>query len=174
MASDDGSEDALLQQTRDAESAEPIPFLPSVPVHLARHLYVSHFLSTWNSRLFEFGSVLFLASIYPDTLLPMSVYALVRSAAAIVFSQAMGSWIDRGNRLLVVQISIVGQRLAVTASCGIFWALQQQQNDVASYSKTGLFMATVVLACVEKLCSVVNLVSVERDWVSESDVGSSS
>ncbi|OKL61350.1 hypothetical protein UA08_03727 [Talaromyces atroroseus] len=78
----------------------------------------------------------------------------------------MGFWIDRGERLLTVQISIVGQRLAVTASCGIFWALRlQQRGEVNGYLKTGLFVATVVLACVEKLCSVVNLVSIERDWI---------
>ncbi|KAJ3728187.1 hypothetical protein DFJ43DRAFT_1085170 [Lentinula guzmanii] len=38
-------------------------------------LYISHFLSTWNSRVFEFGAVLYLATIYPGTLLPMSIYA---------------------------------------------------------------------------------------------------
>ena len=39
----------------------------------ARRLYVSHTLSTWNSRVFEFGSVLYLASIFPGTLMPLAV-----------------------------------------------------------------------------------------------------
>ena len=69
-------------------------------------LYVSHFLSTWNSRLFEFGAVLFLASIFPGTLLPLSSYALVRAASAIILSPAVGRYIDNGNRLRVVQLSI--------------------------------------------------------------------
>ncbi len=69
-------------------------------------LYVSHFLSTWNVRGFEFGAVLFLATIFPGTLLPMSVYALIRSASAIVFSPMVGRYIDRGNRLQVVRTSI--------------------------------------------------------------------
>ncbi|KAI9928175.1 hypothetical protein MW887_002208 [Aspergillus wentii] len=43
---------------------------------LAR-LYISHFLSTWNSRMFEFGAVLFLAFIFQETLLYASLYALV-------------------------------------------------------------------------------------------------
>merc|ERR1712093_654137 len=46
----------------------------SVPKSIARRLYLSHFLSTWNSRVFEFGAVLYLATIYPGTLLPMSIY----------------------------------------------------------------------------------------------------
>ncbi len=77
-----------------------------VPPAITRRLYISHFLSTWNSRVFEFGAVLYLASIFPRTLLPMSVYALARGASAIVFSPAVGRYIDTGNRLQVVRLSI--------------------------------------------------------------------
>lgn len=72
----------------------------------ARRLYVSHFLSTWNSRVFEFGSVLYLATIFPGTLLPMSVYAVARAASAILLSSMVGQYIDTGNRLRVVRLSI--------------------------------------------------------------------
>lgn len=71
-----------------------------------RQLYVSHFLSTWNVRGFEFGAVLFLATIFPGTLLPMSVYALVRAASAIILSPVVGRYIDSGDRLQVIRVSI--------------------------------------------------------------------
>ena len=71
-----------------------------------RQLYVSHFLSTWNVRGFEFGAVLFLAVIFPGTLLPMSVYTLIRAASAIVLSPIVGRHIDNGDRLQVIQVSI--------------------------------------------------------------------
>jgi iron-regulated transporter 1 len=86
-------------------SAEPQP-QDQVPVQIARRLYVSHFLSTWNSRVFEFGAVLYLATIFPRTLLPMSVYALIRGLSAIVFAPAVGRYVDTGNRLQVVRVSI--------------------------------------------------------------------
>lgn len=69
-------------------------------------LYISHFLSTWSSRVFEFGAVLFLAKIFPGTLVPVSMYAVVRSASAIVLSPKVGSYIDVNGRLKVVRISI--------------------------------------------------------------------
>lgn len=72
----------------------------------SRRLYLSHFLSTCNSRVFEFGSVLYLASTFPSTLLPMSVYAMVRSASAILLSSLVGQYIDREDRLKVVRLSI--------------------------------------------------------------------
>ena len=71
-----------------------------------RQLYVSHFLSTWNVRGFEFGAVLFLATIFPGTLLPMSVYALIRAASAILLSPVVGHCIDSGGRLQVIRASI--------------------------------------------------------------------
>lgn len=77
-----------------------------VPARITYGLYISHFLSTWNSRVFEFGAVLFLASIYPGTLLPMSIYALSRGLSAILFAPAVGHYIDARNRLHVVRSSI--------------------------------------------------------------------
>jgi len=114
--------------------------------------------------------VLFLASIFPGTLLPMSAYALVRSGAAILLSQPVGAWIDRGDRLEVVRTSIVGQRVAVALSCGVFWAMETGKDDLGSDAKNGLLGLTILLACVEKLCAMVNLIAVERDWVSDCEI----
>lgn len=148
---------------QEAEAGPDTVLSGSVPPQILRRLFVSHFLSTWNSRTFEMGAVLYIAAIFPGTLLPMSVYALVRSASAVLLSPAVGSWIDQGDRLNVVRVSIVGQRLAVGASCGIFMILHR--TKLGRKLKIGLFVISVMLSCVEKLCSVMNLVSVERDWV---------
>lgn len=85
-------------------------------VKTRNYLYCSHFLSTWNSRVFEFAAILFLAKIFPGTLLPTSVYALVRAAAAIVLSPSLGNYIDRSERLHVVRIS-VGECSCTSSSC---------------------------------------------------------
>ncbi|KAK5992016.1 Solute carrier family 40 member 1-like protein [Cladobotryum mycophilum] len=141
---------------------EPLERPDSIPKSIALRLYTSHFLSTWNSRLFEFGAVLFLSSIFPSTLLPMSVYALVRSASAILFAQTVGLWVDHGHRLKVVRVSILGQRIAVAMSCALFLVMERMGGGIV---RDGCFAAVVVLACVERLCAVMNLVAVERDWV---------
>lgn len=56
--------------------------------------------------MFEFGAVLFLASIFQGTLLYASVYALVRSLAAVVLSSWLGSVVDQASRLRAVRQSI--------------------------------------------------------------------
>lgn len=157
-----------------------------VPTRVAYRLYTSHFLSTWNSRVFEFGAVLYLASVFPGTLLPMSAYALSRGLAAIIFAPAVGHYVDVGNRLQVVRLSIgkslsrtdrdkrigrtkplttlVLQRLVVAASCAIFYLLAIGL-PVKRVVKNCLLAILTPLACFEKLCSIINLVSVEKDWV---------
>jgi hypothetical protein len=89
----------------------PVSFdIMSNPQYPSRHvrnkLYISHFLSTWNSRLFEFGAVLFISTIFPGTLFPASIYALTRSASVVVFSTAIGHLIDRSERISLIRLSI--------------------------------------------------------------------
>ncbi|KIW08861.1 uncharacterized protein PV09_00785 [Verruconis gallopava] len=130
---------------------------------ISRRLCISHFLSAWNSRTFEFGAVLFLATVYPGTLFYASIYALVRSAFATLFSSRLGAYVDKENRLISIRHSIVWQRVSVIASCAlIFVLLILDGKGVLSWLCFGL---TIALACVEKLASIGNTVAVERDWV---------
>lgn len=131
---------------------------------LLYHLYVSHTLSTWNARTFEFGAVIFLATVFPGTLFFASCYALFRSAAAAALGPLIGRLVDSKNRLHVVRQSIVWQRVSVALSCLILVALSggNYQKGVVLY---GLFATIVALAGVEKLAFVANTVAVERDWV---------
>ncbi|KAF2500349.1 iron-regulated transporter [Lophium mytilinum] len=129
-----------------------------------RRLFVSHALSTWNSRVFEFGAVLYLASVFPNTLMPLSIYALIRGVSAVVCSPLIGTYIDATNRLDVVRLSIVIQRLVVSVSCLGFWFLITRRS-IPPFWKFGLLAFLSALACVEKLSSIMNLVAVERDWV---------
>jgi solute carrier family 40 (iron-regulated transporter), member 1 len=132
---------------------------------ITRKLYVSHFLSTWNFRGFEFGAVLFLATIFPGTLLPMSSYALIRAASAIILAPASGRYIDNGERLRVIRSSIVWQRGAVVLSCALFWLMLKRKGSLPTWGIIILLGVNIFLACIEKLCSIMNTVSVERDWV---------
>lgn len=112
-ALDDGQE-RLLEETNEHDAVEqmqvqdvtPPPSSDKEHRQHCRRLYISHALSTWNSRLFEFGAFLFLANIYPNTLLPASVYALARAASAALLSPWLGSYIDSADRLKAVRLSI--------------------------------------------------------------------
>lgn len=125
-------------------------------------LYTSHFLSTWNSRTFEFGAILFLASIFPGTLLYASSYALVRALAAVLLSSWVGSYVDSTDRLMAIRKSIVWQRMPVALSCVLFLVLRRTAKSHPAFWLC--FPALIILACCEKLASIANTVAIERDW----------
>jgi iron-regulated transporter 1 len=58
----------------------------------------------------------------------------------------------------------VGQRIAVIFSCIGFGylLLHQFTSNILRYAILGIL---ILLACVEKLCSIMNMIAVERDWV---------
>jgi solute carrier family 40 (iron-regulated transporter), member 1 len=132
--------------------------------YTALKLYTSHALSTWNSRTFEFGAVLFLAMAAPNTLLYSSGYAFFRALSAVLMSSKIGSLLDRANRLSAIRLSIVLQRIPVALSCLLLLLLLRYPNRESPWFLIVLG-CTTVLACVEKLAAVANTVAVERDWV---------
>jgi iron-regulated transporter 1 len=138
---------------------------PTSTKPLLYRLYTSHTLSTWNSRTFEFGAVIFLAAIFPGTLFFASCYALFRSLAAAVLGSWIGTLVDSRNRLDVVRQSIVWQRLSVAGSCLVLVAMLSNAAKEKGLLTYALFAASVVLACIEKLAYVANTVAVERDWI---------
>jgi iron-regulated transporter 1 len=106
-ALDDGQEHLFNSANDDAvEQMQQATLSDTEHRRHCRRLYISHVLSTWNSRLFEFGAFLFLAKIYPNTLLPASIYALARAASAALLSPCLGSYIDSADRLKAVRLSI--------------------------------------------------------------------
>lgn len=172
----------------DSDSDDLLRATPRITLYL----YLSHFLSTWNARVLEYGAVLFLAEMVPNTFLPLSLYAFCRSLTAILFSHKMGQYIDHNDRLQVVRHSIVYQRIAVVTTCFLLWLMAlllkpnqgdsnvfniytfdgskqegvAQLNPLVYSTRFNLLMALlIVCACVERLCATMNMVSVERDWV---------
>lgn len=146
-----------MTATDDHSSGEIVP-------NVLNKLYTSHFLSVWNSRLFEFGAVLFLAVITPGTLFYVSIYALIRSLAAVFLASSVGKYVDRSNRLVSIRASIILQRIAVSLSCVLFAFLLRYDRSFHLVFMI-LFSVVVALACVEKVAFVANTIAVERDWV---------
>ncbi|KAK4870680.1 hypothetical protein LT330_005028 [Penicillium expansum] len=155
------SSNALLPTSAD-DTSRPQNDIPAPEARsVLTRLYISHTLSAWNSRMFEFGAVLFLAFIFPGTLLYASIYALVRAFSTVALSSWLGAQVDSSDRLVAVRYSIVWQRVPVAVSCLCFVATLSTESWAL---KIVLFVLQGLLACVEKLAATANTVAVERDW----------
>ncbi|RMD41694.1 hypothetical protein DV735_g3464, partial [Chaetothyriales sp. CBS 134920] len=78
---------------------------------------------------FGFGAILYLATIFPATLMPMSVYAVSRGLAAVLFSPLLGRFIDRADRLRVVERSRGGDGSNSSSPGTVHEALLRQVNS---------------------------------------------
>lgn len=70
--------------------------------------------------------------------------------------------------LAIHTIITVVQRIAVAISCAIFLYMMPMEDG---FHKSFLLACVTFLACVEKLSSTMNAISVGRDWVGESFMG---
>lgn len=81
----------------------------------SRHcrLYISHFLSTWNARQFEFAVTLLLLDVFPNTLRWTGIFGFCTTIAAIIASSSIGNLANSTGRLRMMQFTILLQRFAV-------------------------------------------------------------
>ena len=148
------------------------------------HLFLCHFLSTWNARSYEFAATLFVAAAFPDGLSFMSWGGITISLAIIFFASTLGRWIDSApSRLRILLTSIFFNRIVVILGC-ICWAILLAQGHPETLHKGGdpaadtdsevaklarvkfrLFLVIIVLGVFERLSRIATLLSVERDWV---------
>lgn len=70
------TEHGLLQQQPGYGDTKPSVIPASLSISSAWRFYVSHFSSSWDSRVIEFVTALSSASTVPGTLLPVSIYSL--------------------------------------------------------------------------------------------------
>lgn len=148
----------------------------------AFNLYISHALSTWNARGYEFAAILFTAAAYPDTLVAAALRMIIIYLAMIVLSSSVGHWVEQSpNRLRTLISTICCNRASVILG-SFFWLLILSQENLLTGEtptvalrrfmlprndvlKGILFAIAVTFGIIERLSASGNLISMERDWV---------
>ncbi|KAI9644897.1 hypothetical protein NHQ30_006931 [Ciborinia camelliae] len=149
----------------------------------AWNLYLSHFLSTWNGRSYEFAAIIFTANAWPDTLVAASIRGIVRTLASICFSSSVGRWVDKSpDRLRTLLTTITANRVAVICASALWFFVVESENeggeggiplpkmvtdDLAFRDAVKIFMFVPILGfgILEGLSASGNMLSMERDWV---------
>lgn len=127
-------------------------------------LYVSHFLCAWNSRVYEFGIVLFIINLYPGTLFPSSLFAFCSSLSGIVLSNFVTNLVNHGARLKIIKDTIFIQRSFAVISASMLLIIFQFFKDNELLKRLCLIVV-IICGVVEKLCTIANKISISRDWV---------
>lgn len=131
---------------------------------IKQRLYVSHFLYVWNSRMYEFGIVLFIINLYPGTLFPSSLFAFCSSLSGILLSNTVTNLVNHGERLKIIKKTITIQRSFAVLSATVLLVIFQFFNDHSLLKKICLLIV-IICGVVEKLSTIANKISISRDWI---------
>ncbi|KAF7884246.1 uncharacterized protein EAF02_004582 [Botrytis sinoallii] len=129
-------------------------------------LYLSHFLSTWNGRSYEFAAIIFTANAWPDTLVAASI--------RYVFSSLHDGDVEQGGEKRKITIVVI--------CASVLWffvvesennpengvALLQSRKDDVTFRDTMkivMFLPILGFGILEGLSANGNMLSMERDWV---------
>jgi iron-regulated transporter 1 len=142
-------------------------------------LYLSHALTSWTDRSFEFASYLLISRLYTSSLLQSSVYGLTTTLAALVLSNQIGNWINILSRLNTFRVTLVMQKISIVVSTVLFHYLllpsqhnhsdnSDNSNGDSSLQKSTtsalLYAVIIVLGCTLKLSFIGNSIAIEKDW----------
>lgn len=124
-----------------------------------RKLYLSHLLTSWVDRSFEFASYLLISRVYTRSLLQASVYGLTTTLAALFLSNRIGNWINILSRLNTYRITLFIQKASIVISAILFHYLDSSEG-----AQNVLYAFIIVLGCTLKLSFIGNSIAIEKDW----------
>ncbi|CCM05685.1 uncharacterized protein FIBRA_07916 [Fibroporia radiculosa] len=141
-------------------------------------LLIQHFSNSWGSRTAEFAIYLFLITVFPDTLLPASIFGFLTTGTAIVLSGWAGHQVDVHHNLRLVRVCIATVKLSACGAYAGILALLYRQVPGSEYIWSsslyaGMFALVILCGCVQNLAGVAITVAIERDWVTVIAEGSS-
>lgn len=127
--------------------------------------------SSWGSRTAEFAIYLFLITLFPDSLLPASIFGFLTTGIAIVLSGWAGHQVDIRNNLRLVRFCITTVKFsacgAYAGSLVLFYCLGDQPSlrEWSTPLGAAMFALIVICGCIQNLSGVALSVAIERDWV---------
>ncbi|KAI9487490.1 MAG: Ferroporti-1 [Benjaminiella poitrasii] len=123
-------------------------------------LYISHFLTSWTDRVFEFSCFLLIGDIFNTSLLLASIYGFITTISAIIWSNWVGSLCDHTSRLRFVRMTMITQKTSIVAACVLFYAILEY-----NYRPVLLYSGILFCGCTLKLAFIANNIAIEKDWV---------
>ncbi|PNH07594.1 Solute carrier family 40 member 1 [Tetrabaena socialis] len=152
----------------DAEDGIPTAPLPSViPTRARLFLCTSYALAAWAWRSWEFLVALVLIELYPNSLLMVAAYGLLDNLARVVLGPAVGSFVDRHERLpgsramLRLQNACIGTSAA--AALALLWPGSPLTGNPMTYWP--LMWTLTLLGAASSAGSTGVAIAVEREAV---------
>ncbi|KAG0305886.1 hypothetical protein BGZ98_003363 [Dissophora globulifera] len=133
-------------------------------MNVDRKLYLSHLLTSWVDRSFEFASYLLISRVYTTSLLQASIYGLSTTLIALVLSPHIGNWINILSRLQTYRVTLFVQKGSILISTVLFHVLNHHSASAGGGTQNVSYAFIIVFGCTLKLAFIGNSIAIEKDW----------
>lgn len=120
--------------------------------------------SAWGDRMWNFAIGLYLIKLTPNSVRLAAIYGLVWTSFAIIFTPALGDWIDRNHRLKVIRYSLIIQNVLVITDALILLVMFTWKPS-NTYLLTFLYILIVVLGASANVVAQGEKISIAKDWI---------
>ena len=128
-------------------------------------LAISHLLSAWGDRMWQFAVPILMMHIFKDTLLPSALFALVQYLGCVVLMPRAGAWIDEAYRLPLMRAAIAVENVCVLLTCVTLASMVLRQGPGAGGKVDGAFAASfgalLVLGIAGEVMNQVQTIALE-------------
>jgi len=158
--------EAFLRST-EVPGGGPPPNLNAVN----RWILLWHFLNRWMEESWGFLIPLLLIKTFPDSLVPIAVYAFFNKLIGLLFASNLGAWLDQQSRSRVLYLSILAQAISLGAAGFFLFSMVYQIEYNTSYNFMGSLSSGVLFLCltISSLIGSIGLLairkSLENDWL---------
>ncbi|KAL1917170.1 uncharacterized protein VTP21DRAFT_4826 [Calcarisporiella thermophila] len=128
-------------------------------------LYIFQASSMSSHRIYEFSSALFISHLFPETLLPTSLYGFALTLCTIITSKWIGKYIDGKPRLNVVRTCCLLQEFSKVISCLLFALLFSPFARNSSFLTHFIFLVILLLGCAMRTSFTGMSIAIDKDWV---------
>ena len=125
-------------------------------------LILSYFFTAWNTRADAWAITLFLSIIYPNTLLPSSIYFFSTSLTVFLIIPIITAHINMFDKLKIAVSLILMQKICIINSAALLWFKAASAHK--DFRPDCIFLAIVFNGCILQLANSNSKIIIEKDW----------
>jgi len=130
-------------------------------------LYLSHGLSAFGDRLWQFAVPVLFLQLWSDTLLPVALCQLLIQGGLTCFLPSVGTWVGKTDRLKTVLSSIFVCNLMTTISCSLLISIPLLIPErPVPLNQTYILLSLIILCgLIGELLNQAGTIALEKHWV---------
>jgi len=130
-------------------------------------LYLSHGLSAFGDRLWQFAVPVLFLQLWTDTLLPVALCQLIIQGGLTCFLPSVGTWVGKTDRLKTVLSSIFICNSMTTISCSLLISIPLLIPErPVPLNQTYILLSLIILCgLIGELLNQAGTIALEKHWV---------